>query len=850
MSRPAPVALLGLSLLLAVSAGHDAHAQPPRRPSSSKPDGAALLRMMGPRAGDAFAAPGSPGIGALVELPAGVRAADLGLTAMTPGLGRLWGDPARIVAFADAHPDLHVEVSPPLHLLLDSASGFVAARPANALGLDGSGVAIGVADTGLDVTHPDFLDAQGHTRVAWLLDLSSAPSGVHADLETRFGSTDGHGNLVAGAVWSAADIDNLLAIKKYSQLPADEVGHGTLVASCAGGNGDGGTSKYVGIAPKATLLIARITSPGSDSIGNDELLRGVAFLFDRAAAIGKPVVVNLSIGTDFGPHDGTADWEKALASYVGPDQPGRALVVAAGNSGSIAETPVHQNVYVGGGAPLRVPLTTGGASDGGVQVWVAMHAGADLKVGLDGPDGTWINPVGSDESDSKNTSDYQSGVYNGSKPNGSPVPSDSHGAVVVWQGKWPRGTYYITLAGHGTADLYEQGTGDASVPGVRDVGFSEGVREGTVNLPATSPGIIGVGCTINKKSWRSIHGVGLGLQVPVLDARGGMVDPMGAARDPVDGEPCWFSSAGPTVTGVPKPEIMAPGAAIVGAMSREAVPPAISSIFSDPSCPGTKANPNSSDPLCQQIDGLHAVSFGTSFSSPIVAGAVAVLLQHDPTLTQDKIVAALQGGAHRICVGRDTGNCTRPAFDDQAGPGEVDVLGSVAALDAMRNGGTALPDRGQSWMTLSADQYYADGSTPLDAIVELRASGTATSAPPPADGFGDGRLVAYALLDGTPYDGAIQSMVRRGPGVWVATVQLPAGLGGSNLTLGARFDGADIVTPRSVPIAPDVWTGTYSSSVRGGCSVSRGSADDFGWEGASLLGLAAVVAARARRKSP
>jgi len=78
---------------------------------------------------------------------------------------------------------------------------------------------------------------------------------------------------------------------------------------------------------------------------------------------------------------------------------------------------------------------------------------------------------------------------------------------------------------------------------------------------------------------------------------------------------------------------------------------------------------------------------------------------------------------------------------------------------------------------------------------------------------------------------------------------LPAGLGGSNLTLGARFDGVDIVTPKSVPIAPDVWTGSYSSSVRGGCSVSRGRDDGWGGLAPSLLGLAGIVAARRRRRS-
>src|SRR5262249_23118042 len=155
---------------------------------------------------------------------------------------------------------------------------------------------------------------------------------------------------------------------------------------------------------------------------------------------------------------------------------------------------------------MSVPIATGGASNGGVQVWVAMHAGASLRVGLDGPDGTWISPVAESDSAGKNTNDYNAAVYNGSQPSGSPVPQASHGAVVVWQRHWPTGTYSITLSGSGTAELYVQATGDASVPGVRDVSFLHGVRESTINLPATVPSIIGVGCTINKVSWRNMHG--------------------------------------------------------------------------------------------------------------------------------------------------------------------------------------------------------------------------------------------------------------------------------------------------------------------------------------------------------
>ncbi len=816
--------LLAVSLAIVTAYSMPAAAAPPAR----RADGASIVRALGPRALDAFAPPGAPGLGALVRLPPGVRAGDWGLKEVAPGIGRIWGQPSNLVAFADAHPSGVIEVAPPLRVMLDSAAGFVGATEAIAQGLDGSGVLVGVADTGLDVTHGDFLDPQGHTRVAWLLDLSAPPRGVHADLESQFGSTDSSGRLLFGAVWSGAEIDQLLAAGGSSTLPQDPAGHGTLVTACAAGNGNGGRSKYRGIAPAAGLVIARITDSSEENIGNDELLRGVAFIVNRADALAQPVVINLSIGTDFGPHDGTMAWEQTLASYVGPTHPGRAIVVAAGNSGSIADLPIHQNVRVSAGTRARVPIVTQGAlSKGGVQVWVAVHGGASLSVGLDKPDGTWIEPVAPGQS--AGSSDQKAGVYNGSQPTGSLVPAQSNGAVVVWQGAWPAGTYYVTLTGTGTADLYLQATGDAAIPGVTQVTFADGVREGTIGLPATHPALIGVGCTINKASWTDFRGVHIGVPVPVLDAFGGEVDPGGASRQATVGEPCWFSGAGPTLTGVLKPDIMAPGAAIVGAMSKQAVPPSMTSIFSSPSCPD-------GDATCQQIDSTHAVALGTSFSSPIVAGTVAVMLQQDRLLTQDWILAALQGGAHPLRA---------PAlFADQGGPGEVDVRGALAVAARLRHPETVLPVRAESWMVLGGDHFIADGSTPLEGLVELRAQPVGTSAPGPADGFDPSRLAAYALVDGVAVDGAVSVPVRRGPGIWVVAAQAVAGLGGSRLTLGVKFDGVDVVDPRSVPIATDEWNAGYPPSIKGGCAAGGAGGAPGSW----LVGCGGLTALLLERR--
>src|ERR1700691_181730 len=99
---------LGVHAALALSASRLAEAQPARA-RGSIPNGAALVRLLGPRAADAVSVPGassSRGIGARVILPQGMRASELGLTELTPGFARFTATPAALIAFADAHPGL------------------------------------------------------------------------------------------------------------------------------------------------------------------------------------------------------------------------------------------------------------------------------------------------------------------------------------------------------------------------------------------------------------------------------------------------------------------------------------------------------------------------------------------------------------------------------------------------------------------------------------------------------------------------------------------------------------------------------------------------------------------------
>ncbi|MEO8878410.1 MAG: S8 family serine peptidase [Polyangiaceae bacterium] len=820
----------------------DALADPPStRAATSFPNGAVVLRVLGPSARQALAASPNGPLGALVSIPAGLSAAALGVREVAPGIGALRGEPNDLLGFANLHPDVRMEVSPPLHLLMDSAGQWTHAILARKkYGLDGTGALVGVADTGIDITHPDFLDASGNTRVVWMLDLSQKPIGLHPDLEDLFGAKDSNGNVVAGAVYDSDDINALL--KSKAKGPTDEVGHGTHVSSIAAGNGGG--TPYIGIAPNAGIIVARITRAGSESIDNDDLVDGVNFLFNRGDALGKPIAVNLSIGGDFGSHDGLMLWEQALAANVGSGKPGHALVVAAGNSGSIVDTPIHESVRVSAGTTMRVPIVaaptcvsdasgntkcTATPLTGAVQVWVALRSGANLQIGIDGPDGTWISPIGENSSLGKNIGQANAGVIYGTGQPNSPIPSESRGAIALWSGTFPTGTYAITLKGDGTADLFMQSTGDAASRAY----FAAGVREGTINLPATEPSLIGVGCSVNKVDWTSISKVPVSLRIPVLDAKGGYPAPGNQLRELTPGEMCWFSSAGPTVSGVPKPEITAPGGVVIGAMSAQAPPGVNTSIFTNPNCP-TKNGVK--DTKCMQVDAHDGVAVGTSMSAPMVAGAIALLFQRDPTLTQSQVSVLLQAGAHPF-------RGAAP-FGDQSGPGELDVAGALDAYDQMQNPALALPSFSQSWETLSSDYASADGESAVTVILELR-NGDGSHR---ADLFDISRLVPQIEIDGAPSSG-VPSITRRGPGVYIYTYNAPVGSGGSSLTLGAAFDGAPIVTPHTIPISTDIWTGNYPSSAKGGCSISgeirRGNGSDSRW--LSVV-FGALVLAFARRK--
>ncbi len=146
--------------------------------------------------------------------------------------------------------------------------------------------------------------------------------------------------------------------------------------------------------------------------------------------------------------------------------------------------------------------------------------------------------------------------------------------------------------------------------------------------------------------------IGVPGNVPYVVTVGAMTDnytPGNATDDRLTS----FSSAGPTVEGFVKPELVAPGGHIVSNMSNSQT---LAEIFPE-----------------HRVGSKYFEMSGTSQSTAVVSGVVALMLQHSPWLTPDDVKCRLMSAANPAVD--DAGNLAYSVF--QQGAGFVDAYGAV-----------------------------------------------------------------------------------------------------------------------------------------------------------------------------
>jgi subtilisin family serine protease len=503
----------------------------------------------------------------------------------------------------------------------------------------GTGVVVGVLDTGIDPDHPDFRTATG-SRIQYLWDMSDSLS-THVNPPTEYGY---------GREYSKAQIDGGACVEE------DVNGHGTHVAGTAAGNGRGDAA-FTGIAPDADLVIVKGTRYGS-GFSTVDVVNGCDYIFKRAARLGKPAVINLSLGGHMGAHDASGLQERGLDALTGP---GRIIAVAAGNEGDRA---MHVRYQSGGDATeprvtfFKVDPTSGLAlidlwHSGSVKVGLAAYSSYPWLIGYTRGvmHGETLEPIGF----TYRNVPFAVGSITNSGSTAANGLTEAYIVVAAVDGPSDISdfTFALYTYGSGAVDAWMVGEGEFAPNFHPEYHIYPGDRLYTVAMPATASTVVTVASYVTKTQWVDITGAPQ-QQPNVCNGPGA----------PVVGQLSCFSGIGPTRDGRAKPEIAAPGEMIFAAASSA-------------SSPGDER---------MLAGGLYCGKEGTSMATPHVTGTIALMLQRNGQLTGANVLANFS-------------NTARPRGETDAGIppamawgfGKLDAYGAVLAVTPAKDGTGPVP---------------------------------------------------------------------------------------------------------------------------------------------------------------
>jgi len=202
---------------------------------------------------------------------------------------------------------------------------------------DGTGVVVGIIDSGIDFSHADFKKADGTTRIKFIWDM-----GVDSCMGSRTPQPYNY-----GVEWNSADIDSGLC----THVDCDS--HGSHVAGIAAGNGRA-VNNFSGVAPGSDIIAVSVAGysciyTGVSTCANDTVYwltmvtDAINYIFDKADSMGKPCVINASVGTyEVSTSAGSRDGKDAASQLITGllnAQDGRVFVASAGNWGGGHQSP-------------------------------------------------------------------------------------------------------------------------------------------------------------------------------------------------------------------------------------------------------------------------------------------------------------------------------------------------------------------------------------------------------------------------------------------------------------------------------------------------------------------------------
>ena len=490
---------------------------------------------------------------------------------------------------------------------------------------DGEGVFIGITDWGFDYTHPNYNNESANHRIeaAWdhFRTIGPAPEGFD------------YGTLITG-------YNNFMYFKSDTSNLYGYGTHGTHVAGIAAGRGVNGN--YTGQAPKARLLLC------SFGLGESEWMDAVAWMRQEAISKSRRLVINSSWGMySFSTLDGTSLLSEAINAW---SDEGIVFCTSGGNNGRTS-IPFHISRTFGEGVDTLRTVARRASEiysihETGQVLIMWGEENHDFSAGIriwKNNSTYWMGPM-------YNTADGDTVIFDtidcGTTKVGYRImiehsnPRDQRPHIQIDVDKVMMETQLYITASSGTVHAW--------------------------NIANKENHAGNEGCSFNSKSHDgfsngdALYGVG----EPACAAKCISIAAHNADRNNtgeyIPGNIADFSSAGPLINGVMKPEISAPGVDVISSISHKQQGGSYPALFST-TVMGTTY--------------IWSEMSGTSMSSPAATGVVALLLQANPTLTVDQIRNTLFTTARNDSI---TGPLvTTHTMDDHWGWGKIDARRAI-----------------------------------------------------------------------------------------------------------------------------------------------------------------------------
>lgn len=259
------------------------------------------------------------------------------------------------------------------------------------LTLRGTGVIVGILDTGIDYLNKEFMTEDNKTRIVSIWDQTIQTGNPPK-------------NFAYGTEYSMRQINEAISAQSRGEDPynivpqKDDIGHGTEIAGIIGGAGRQGVR---GAAPECEFVVVKLKQANRSLIvdypevnvdipeyQSSDIVLALKYLYDIQAKLDKPMVICIALGTNYGGHDGSSVVERFIDYFSL-----RRGVIVVGGTGNEGDAANHISGNISRDGEIEIIELSIGEDQLGMEMNIWFNKPDRVAVGIVSPSGEALERV-------------------------------------------------------------------------------------------------------------------------------------------------------------------------------------------------------------------------------------------------------------------------------------------------------------------------------------------------------------------------------------------------------------------------------------------------------------------------